>query len=62
MSNTIQLDIQASCTTARFGFPLKLVTRWGATYGLATDEAHAQRQIRALQVQLENHPRYDRGR
>jgi len=62
MNNTIQLEIQASCTTARFGFPLKLVTPWGATYSLATDEAHAQRQIRALQVQLENHPRYGRGR
>jgi len=56
----IRLKILGSATTARDGFPLKVVNDRGRVLSLATCEAHAHRIIRNWQEILDRHPRYRR--
>jgi hypothetical protein len=54
----IRLKILGSATTARDGFPLKVVNDRGQLLSLATCEAHARRIIRSMQEILDRHPHY----
>ena len=55
----INLKVEGSSRTASLGFPLKIVSSYGATYGFATCEADAQRQLANLRKCLEQHPHYN---
>ena len=51
-ADSVTLAIEPSATTAAFGVPLKVVTRQGKFFCLATDEAHANRIIQGFKRDL----------
>ena len=53
-ADSVTLAIEPSATTAELGFPLKVVTRQGRFFCLATDETHANQIIQGFKRDLRN--------